>query len=102
MLCYLENQIHYTLEDFRTCKNPTGYNVEFHNLLHLSPFGYREHLYIKGAIFTSSKIFNGVNFQVQECKKFKASLQAICSALRLILCCPSPKNKKIFPLCSVT
>ena len=26
-----------------------------------------------------------------------ASLQAICSALRLILCCPSPKNKNIFP-----
>ena len=28
-------------------------------------------------------------------KNISASLHAICSALRLILCCPSPKNKNI-------
>ena len=30
-------------------------------------------------------------------KKVNASLHAVCSALRLILCCPSPKNNNIFP-----
>ena len=37
---------------------------------------------------------------IDKFKNCKAILHAICSALRLILCCPSPKNKNILPSCS--